>query len=848
MRKRSGTRLAAALVGALLAGSVGGLSAAAAPCTGVSSEGDWVTIQGPEFPGGSRTMSTFAVDRHDPGTIYASDGRSVMATYDGGCSWDQVFSVASLPSLDIHVAGPVAAIGAIETGAGGRVLLLVEETTPAALRPHVIASQDRGGSWVARDDGLPALSSGPSALHVSPSGSTDYLWTPVPGGGGRFYSAVRGGAWEERAETPGIFDFGIDDNDQNGLWTWGPTGVMRSRDGARTFFQTAADNTMNLGDVYQPPGSAARFMGYEIETQTVVIMFGDGSTFTRIGGPLQFGVSFASGRSPTDFVFSTREQIYRFNDRSAWTSITPEGFEGSLEEMQIDLAQKQTAWGRTGTEIMGYTALDETVNVDGFSLVPPPLSLRQAELAGPQRTIKLDPGESAEVPYRLTLPGEDTALDVFFLMDTTESMQPSIAGLRDGMQLIADRLASSGIDVRFGLGDYKDYPIAGYGEPLNGDYPYRLVRGIGEADSSFADALAALEASGGGDLPESQLTALDQAVSGSGEPGVVAAGADAGFRPGALPVIVNVTDAGFNDSPAHPSPPSGLVASRLLERGVKQIGLAVYGPDGPWAAEASLKAMAAATLTLAPPGGVDCDGKGGIDVLEGEPLMCRVEDERAEGVLNLAPAILATLDALTKPAPAEIETTSAPVIDRVAPSTTVDLLHETGKTFTVGYRCGRDLAGTRHEVTVTGTVAGREVGEVTTKVVCRSAPAIPEVPLQGALAAVAPAGPVAVIAAAPPAAPPSIPEQAPAPQSNLQAQPGMAHEEQEEFQVATAAADTQTSSEEELLFSAYEPRSAREEAPVALYAAAGLMCAAAGTALSYRLRRAEIRVGTGRPR
>ena len=55
----------------------------------------------------------------------------------------------------------------------------------------------------------------------------------------------------------------------------------------------------------------------------------------------------------------------------------------------------------------------------------------------------------------------------------------------------------------------------------------------------------------------------------------------------------------------------------------------------------TLKALATATGALAPPGGVDCDADGIMDILEGEPLVCPVG---ASGV-GIAEAVIAVVEA-----------------------------------------------------------------------------------------------------------------------------------------------------------------------------------------------------------
>ena len=132
---------------------------------------------------------------------------------------------------------------------------------------------------------------------------------------------------------------------------------------------------------------------------------------------------------------------------------------------------------------------------------------------------------------------------------------------------------------------------------------------------------------------------------------------------------IHITDAPFNNSPAHPSPPFDRVAGELRNKGILQIGLATWGKNNtPEAAEEWLSNMATETGTVAPGQGVDCDEDGEVDIGRGEPLVCVIADEEEEGVAALAPPILATLRALTDKADVSLVPMSSGSFIDIAPA------------------------------------------------------------------------------------------------------------------------------------------------------------------------------------
>jgi FHA domain-containing protein/integrin beta-like protein len=124
--------------------------------------------------------------------------------------------------------------------------------------------------------------------------------------------------------------------------------------------------------------------------------------------------------------------------------------------------------------------------------------------------------------------GQGRPVDIVFVMDVTESMQPYIDAVKQNVISFAQDLAANNRDYRLGLVTFEDYVISK--EPdCNCPYRTKMTSDVNE----FTNWVGSLHAGGGGDIPEDQLDALAYA---STFP----------FRPQAQGVIILVTDA-----PAH---------------------------------------------------------------------------------------------------------------------------------------------------------------------------------------------------------------------------------------------------------------------------------------------------------
>lgn len=861
------TRAAVAVLSLMLVVGPLTLSARTAEitCPNVANHGDWSTIAAPAFTKGGADLVAYAVHPRLPSVILVTNGQQVLASQNFGCDWQTYFEIDLLPTLVAPVSAANSRITEIDIpehpSAGDSVYLVIEERVGPAVRPHVIISKGQDGRFRTTIDGLPPLTGGVFGLHIAPSNpEIAYLQVrrnPATLEDDIYASTDSGQNWTKRSnDSAASQSMGIDPLDPQELWTWGGSGLWHSLDGGRSrSWLNMVGTPTPLVDIFHQPGSPARIMAYEAETQGFSVTYDGGATWTRILGPPGFARSIAHGNNSDDVVMAQHDRVDRFKAPSYWVELEPDYDQPDLANMSADRSSAPSIYGMTPRTIEKYTGLNNEVKLPGFVDLDPTDILDQTSLKPASTKLKLKAGSSESVDYRFDLPANPKPLDVFFLVDTSDSMDSSIEGLRKGMQNIAESLAASKIDVQFGVGEVKDYPIPGFGDPTQGDFPYRLNRAIGPTDDSLGDALERLDASGGGraDYEESQLTGLYQAATGEGEPGCVDTGEesqpcvppgkDAGFRPDAIKVIVHVTDYGFHDQAAHPSPPFGTVAAELSGKGIFQIGLAVFGTEGISAAISDLTAMAEATDTVAPEP-VDCDGNGSTDIAKGAALVCEITEVAGDGSLNLAPAIIATVRAIAEDVSVEIVTSDKKksVVD-VAPALypSVDITERNSLGFNLTFTCPRSLAGTTHNLTLAANVSGVPAASATAKVVCKKIPAAAL--LKRKQKQEPPADPVPVVPVFPPAAivvpiiapagPPPVPETISSTQSAAQAQGAVAKQEQKQLQFAMAYA--QFKNDEAYAFSSYTERSRPSPAP--LYISAVVMSlGAAFVALGRRTR------------
>jgi hypothetical protein len=175
--------------------------------------------------------------------------------------------------------------------------------------------------------------------------------------------------------------------------------------------------------------------------------------------------------------------------------------------------------------------------------------------------------------------GTDVSIaDVHFAMDTTASMGGEITALRNSLSGtvipgITDPV--NGIpNTAFGVSRYEDFPVGGYGGTT--DLPFQLHQRITTVVADVQAGVNALSLRSGADVPESGWESMYRVATGgalSWSGGSVAAfdpntgGPQAaqaynpathgllggvGFRAGALPVLVHITDARSHDTTTLP--------------------------------------------------------------------------------------------------------------------------------------------------------------------------------------------------------------------------------------------------------------------------------------------------------
>jgi hypothetical protein len=135
-------------------------------------------------------------------------------------------------------------------------------------------------------------------------------------------------------------------------------------------------------------------------------------------------------------------------------------------------------------------------------------------------------------------------------MDTTGSMTGSINNLKTALSgTLLTQLQAAIPDVGLAIVDYRDYP--GIFSP--GDWPVKVHQKITTNLSAAQTAVGKYVAGGGGDGPESAIPAMQHILTGekltwSGGSVAQATASSPGawggvdFRPGAVPVVVNITD------------------------------------------------------------------------------------------------------------------------------------------------------------------------------------------------------------------------------------------------------------------------------------------------------------------
>jgi hypothetical protein len=133
-------------------------------------------------------------------------------------------------------------------------------------------------------------------------------------------------------------------------------------------------------------------------------------------------------------------------------------------------------------------------------------------------------GKPAKILYFRGV-GQGRPVDIVFVLDVTESMQPYIDAVKQNIINFAQDLRANNRDYRLGLVTFEDYVVSKYPD-CNCEYRNTMTSDV----QKFTGWVGGLHAGGGGDIPEDQLDALAYAASFP-------------FRPEAQGIIIIVTDA-----------------------------------------------------------------------------------------------------------------------------------------------------------------------------------------------------------------------------------------------------------------------------------------------------------------
>lgn len=176
---------------------------------------------------------------------------------------------------------------------------------------------------------------------------------------------------------------------------------------------------------------------------------------------------------------------------------------------------------------------------DPLSKASTPVSVDASALATPvtikpdTNVLTLNPGDTLDETITVTIPknaGTPKA-DVYFLADTTASMGGVLTAVQAGANNILTTLSGLGLDLMFGVGNYKDFPPAS-------PSPFTHQLNPTNVAANITSAIGTWSATGGGDIPEGQFFALDRLAE--------TPGGGIGWRAGAKRIIV-----WFGDVPGH---------------------------------------------------------------------------------------------------------------------------------------------------------------------------------------------------------------------------------------------------------------------------------------------------------
>jgi hypothetical protein len=649
----------------------------------------WTEIKEPTFPNAPAAITAYAVAPWDPEVIYATNGKSVVQSGSGGCTWQTVLTLTQDGGGDVALSSATTTITSIvmpeNRSATYQVYLTAVQLGEGIGRPYVLFSQaGQRNTFQVRSTGLPPAGrpielaiapSNPSTLYLAlrsvpglPIGTPTIPGTPVQTttSGAVYKSTDGGGSWSRASDgndfdgAPAVDDIAVDSRQATRLWTVAGGQLRVSTNSGATHAPPT-----NLGESRQAPYD---FTAVDVFNSRVV-------AFSRTGsnrpGPSAMvstdsGASFAERGAPgvvtsTAHIDQSRQlvigttgssggEIYRYGTDGSSQRITPTA--GTDWDVQADRAGNAVFGMRA--EALYKTTRDPSkpplppdgITGGGVGKVPPVV----ATIKPKKVEISLGPGETTTRDFEITLPPSPTQLDVFLIIDNSKSMINLIAGVKRDLAAVLQRLVSvEKIDVHAGL--------AYYGTTEDPPLYVRLADIQSPNTRKVYDAMAELKADNTGSS-EPVLLALEQAATGKGfnktygvplstcaveiEPVETALcgippNQDASWRAKSLRVFVHATNERFltqlDDVDDRDEPTFDEAAKALRDRQIQHIGIAVSPEASP-----HLKQMSRLVGTLSPVG-VDCDGDGRKDIKAGDPIVCPPGNNLAQTLVEVLRAV-----------------------------------------------------------------------------------------------------------------------------------------------------------------------------------------------------------------
>ena len=723
--------------------------------------GRWVTVAGPTFglpPEAPRPgLMAHAVDPANPSRILVSEGESIQLSENGGCTWsERHFEPSTYGPLNIGgEVGIMDRIRQIEFGGTGKdrrayALMAPDENQAGAVR--VLASDDGGADWEERSVGLPAAYTRynssvlicpgrpcPTAVLAAAPGDADVAYVALTdavapslfrtGDGGRSWTRI------PLTSTIGgeIAELQVSPLDPEDVWAVFTDQLGRSRDGGRTW--EFPEGTVGVAGLHLSSGPSPvhvqvlrRGSNFQSPFDRLLRSVDDGASFTAfdLEQPLT-GVLAPTPGGPADELILSSDAPDRVVGLDAsvptFVNLSALGL-GDVTTPRRDATPEPAYWFR---QFAGIAAFVPGPLPPGR--FPPPAKLPYkpgaavdlgagrvpGDLHPADLTLELGREGSQAVDYRLELPALPTPVDIYFLIDTSGSMGGAIEGLQEGIETIIEELTASGLDAWFGLGTFPAQSVI-----------YDRKADVGPPGPEFYDALSDLKTDG--QTNEIHATALYQSVTGAGqEDAGIPEGRGATFRPQALKIIVHATDEAYGTQPTGPSEEEA--AEALAAAGVRHVGLdlaagavdssAGADENGPRSTKDGHDAMAIATGTLAPPGGIDCNGDGENELDEGDPITCPIV--RGRDSLDIAPAIISAVRAVrdeTEVALNVVDGGGADVQIVDPRRSPVNLKVANTLPFSVNYRCPAEMVGKVAEVRLQATVRGMPSAEGVAQLGC----------------------------------------------------------------------------------------------------------------------------------